>query len=356
MSAPTRRDFAQGSIWCGQVLDVLELLPEGSAQCCVTSPPYYRLRDYGVPGQIGMEATPEEYVAKLVEVFRQVRRVLRDDGTLWLNLGDSYASKPNGPHGIPKEGSIAPHVSVRTAHARRSGCVPKGFKHKDLIGIPWRVALALQADGWFLRQDIIWHKPNPMPESVRDRCTKAHEYLFLLSKSARYHYDAEAVKEKAVRGYAGSTFTSGKTATHQLGRASNLPRRGARDNFKRAASKRAQAIPGQHVGTHREERQESSYDLGTRNRRSVWTVATRPFSGAHFAVMPAALVEPCIAAGCPGGGVVLDPFLGSGTVGLVARRLGRQYVGIDLVPANCRMAAERIGDVELLPEQGAEAV
>ena len=301
----------------GDSIEVLRGLADRSVQCCVTSPPYWGLRDYGHNGQIGQEATPEAFVARLIDVFREVRRVLRDDGTCWVNLGDSYAGSGKGAWGSAEEVSAnrarTKEVYIPTRdEAPLAGHVPHGLKRKDLIGIPWRVAFALQADGWYLRQDIIWHKPNPMPESVTDRCTKAHEYLFLLSKSERYHYDAAAIAEDASRGSAVSRFDSGKTATHQGGRAQTG------------------------------ERAESD----TRNRRSVWTIPTQPFAGAHFAVMPEALVEPCILAGCPAGGLVLDPFTGSGTVGSVARRLGREFVGAELNPDYAEMARKRIAETQ----------
>lgn len=267
----------------GDCRDSLRLMAdlEIKAQMCVTSPPYFGLRDYGREGQIGLEKTPEAYVAAMVEVFRCVRDVLADDGTLWLNIGDSYG------------------------------------KGKQLLGIPWRVAMALQADGWCLRQDIIWHKSNPMPESVRDRCTKAHEYIFLMSKSERYFFDSKAMKEPAV----GASLHDVTGRTKQ---------RGMADTFKRKDSKRAQAIPGQSVGTHREDRAESTYDLYTRNRRSVWTVSTKPYKGAHFATFPPALIEPCVLAGSRPGDIVLDPFMGSGTTAQVALQQGRQYLGCEL--------------------------
>jgi DNA modification methylase len=241
----------------------------------------------------------------MVEVFRCVRDVLADDGTLWLNIGDTYGAG------------------------------------KQLLGIPWRVALALQANGWILRQDIIWHKPNPMPESVRDRCTKAHEYVFLLSKSERYFIDPAGMKEPAVKGAAGSEFHTGKTGEHQLGRASKKPRSKA-DSFKRDGSKREQTIPGQGYGTHRPDREESSYSLEVRNRRSVWTVATRPYKGAHFATFPPALIDPCILAGSRPGDIVLDPFMGSGTTAAVALQHGRQYLGCELNPEYGPLQQQRI--------------
>lgn len=363
----------------GDVLKVLRNQPAASVQCCVTSPPYWGLRDYGVDQQLGLEKTPEEYVAKMVDVFREVRRVLRDDGTLWLNIGDSYSSS-GGAHGGREDNQRG--VGAKRTHKAGAGdqaarTAPAGLKPKDLVGIPWMLAFALRADGWYLRQDIIWAKPNPMPESVTDRCTKSHEHLFLLSKSERYYFDHEALKEPCVKGYAGSTFHTGKTAEHQLARASTKDRE----------------------------------DGALRHRRDVWTVATQPYKEAHFAVFPERLVEPCLYAGVPerccskcgapwknyvvqhtnaviiksertasmgeagrvrSGGtqvaaatsdvvwsanptckcaappapsLVLDPFCGSGTVGAVAKRLGVDFIGIDLNPAYLTLARKRIGAV-----------
>jgi DNA modification methylase len=275
------------------------------AQTCVTSPPYFGLRDYGHDGQIGMEETPEEYIAAMVEVFRCVWDVLEDDGTLWLNIGDSYCNSNGFARASPeyqREGRNNMPANDRKLDKLHA----TGLKTKDLIGIPWMLAFALRADGWYLRQDIIWHKPNPMPESVQDRCTRAHEYIFLLSKSAKYYYDVDAMKEEA---------TSGST--------------GAAASFKRIDSKRELAIPGQSVGTHRPDRDDESYNE-TRNKRSVWSVPVKPYSGAHFAVFPTELIEPCILAGAPVGGIVLDPFMGSGTTAQVAQTLGRQYLGCEL--------------------------
>jgi DNA modification methylase len=299
----------------GDCIAGMRTLADGSIHCCVTSPPYWGLRDYGHEGQIGLEDTPETYVGRMVEVFREVRRVLRDDGTLWLNLGDSYngggaVGRKDTRDGDLRSGRTAPHKAFS-----RPDC--GDLKPKDLVGIPWRVAFALQADGWWLRQDIIWHKPNPMPESVRDRCTKAHEYVFLLTKSERYHYDAEAVSEAAV--YAGSTgcFAGAKNAS-------------------RAAAKGRKPSGNERPDAGR------VTVADTRNRRSVWTVTTKPYSGAHFAVMPADLVEPCIKAGCPEGGTVLDPFAGSGTTLAVAAELGRNAIGCELNPAYIELAEKRI--------------
>ncbi|MBK0115602.1 site-specific DNA-methyltransferase [Delftia sp. S67] len=297
------------------------------AQMCVTSPPYFGLRDYGHAGQLGLEQTPEQYIAAMVEVFRCVRDVLADDGTLWLNIGDSYASRPNGPKAstytnLHGEGA----AKYRDQHAQRSAGAPEGLKHKDLIGIPWMLAFALRADGWYLRQDIIWHKPNPMPESVADRCTKAHEYLFLLSKGPRYFFDSDAMQEPA----------AGLNNYPPMGGpVPGAPPQGRlRPSVKRGGfAGKTNAMPG------REAFRASS---PTRNRRSVWTVATRPYKGAHFATFPPALIEPCIRAGSRPGDVVLDPFMGSGTTAAVALQLGRQYLGCELNPDYEPLQRERI--------------
>jgi len=299
----------------GDCLDVLKTLADQSVHCCVTSPPYWGLRDYGVEGQLGLESTPAEYVEKMVAVFREVRRVLRDDGTLWLNLGDSYANT----------GGASSAWSTATEQAKKrvgNADLPKkelgGLKPKDLVGIPWRVAFALQADGWYLRQDIIWAKPNPMPESVRDRCTKAHEYIFLLSKSDRYHFDADAIAEPAVK--AGLVLHGEGTGAKD------------RENVTDTNDRRTR------IGLS----QKTEPQPETRNKRSVWTVATQTFKEAHFATFPPALIEPCILAGCPVGGTVLDPFGGAGTTGLVADRLQRSAILIELNPEYAAMAEKRI--------------
>lgn len=308
----------------GDCREVLRSMPDASVHCCVTSPPYFGLRDYGVDGQIGLEPTPDAFVAELVAVFREVRRVLRDDGTLWLNLGDSYASgggKPSANSSLYLYGANSPGASERaladraSSYAERPSTIGGVIKQKDLIGIPWRVAFALQADGWYLRQDIIWHKPNPMPESVRDRCTKAHEYVYLLAKSERYYYDAAAISEPAI--YSGDVkdYTGDQKANS------------ADENLQRT-------LPRGRKLTIAE----------TRNRRSVWTVPSKPFSGAHFATFPPALIEPCILAGCPTGGTVLDPFGGAGTTGLVADRLQRDAILVELNPAYADIARRRIAD------------
>lgn len=312
-------------IFQGDCMSGLRQIPDGTVNTCVTSPPYFGLRDYGHDGQIGLEPTPDEFVAALVGVFREVRRVLRDDGTLWLNLGDSYSRSPakggSGPGGknekrwgygaaqSAKVGSSDGSVGRGDRPGTRSG----GLGEKQLLGIPWRVAFALQADGWYLRQDIIWHKPNPMPESVRDRCTKAHEYVFLLSKSPTYYFDADAIKEPSVTNDPRRPYTS-KGAKELDGR-SDWKSGGKRDGE----------------------------DFTKRNRRSVWTVATRPYKGAHFATFPPDLIEPCIQAGAPENGIVLDPFMGSGTTAAVASKLGRFAMGCELNPDYVELIRERLG-------------
>lgn len=304
----------------GDCVEALRGMPDRSVHCVVTSPPYFSLRDYGHAGQIGLEPTPEEFVGKLVDVFLEVWRVLRDDGTLWLNLGDSYAGSNAGAKW--REGSARADGKVRgdgeTSRRNRNGNgAVEGIKPKELIGIPWRVAFALQADGWYLRQDIIWSKPNPMPESVRDRCTKAHEYLFLLSKSPRYYFDADAIKEPAV-------------------------------SEKPAGNKRHKYADAYASGTSEEHRTKAGLlaltgkKWETRNRRSVWTVSTKPYSGAHFATFPPDLIEPCILAGCPAGGTVLDPFGGSGTTAGIALAHGRRAVLIELNPEYAKLVPGRV--------------
>ncbi|RWU16260.1 DNA-methyltransferase [Xanthomonas phaseoli] len=311
-------------IHVGDCLNILPILDNASVQTCITSPPYYGLRDYGMAGQIGLEETPAAYVARLVAVFAEVRRVLRDDGTLWLNLGDSYAAGGRGGGGsFMAERADAAWSGRGEATGWRSA--PAGLKHKDLVGIPWRVAFALQEAGWYLRQDIIWAKPNPMPESVGDRCTKAHEYLFLLSKSPRYYFDQGAIREQAT----GSAIKADGT-------------RSRRDSFARAGAVAHHVLPGQQAAQHRETRDGEAFDIDTRNKRSVWTVATKPFREAHFATFPEQLIEPCVLAGAPAGGVVLDPFMGAGTTAVVAERLGRRWLGVELNPEYADIAQERL--------------
>lgn len=299
-------------ILVGDAFQNLARLESNSIDCCVTSPPYWGLRDYGVPGQLGLEKTPEEYVNNMRFIFEQVKRVLKPEGTLWLNLGDSYA----GGMSRGDSGFTSKQASNKgsTAFKGRGPNVPKGLKPKDLCGIPWRVAFALQSDGWYLRQDIIWHKPNPMPESVRDRCTKAHEYMFLLSKSKKYYFDMESIKEPCVeRGTRGGgkkySNALGDIGTH-FGRSHSLDKYKARDK---------------------------------RQKRSVWSIATKSFKGAHFATFPPDLIEPCVLAGCPEYGIVLDPFFGAGTVGLVAAKHKRNFIGIELNQEYVDIAKKRLG-------------
>jgi DNA modification methylase len=303
-------------------------LESGSVQCVVTSPPYYGLRDYGCDGQIGLEKTPEEYVEKLVAVFREVRRVLRDDGVVWLNLGDSYAGNGQGRNGDGTIGKLSEkqrsNKGTVTDEMRHGLGIVSGLKPKDLIGIPWRVAFALQADGWWLRQDIIWSKPNPMPESVTDRCTKSHEYIFLLTKSARYFYDAGAVKEDFADERMGNPNGGGQYAKE-------CPWVGS---VKQSGLAKGQwNTDGAHTG---------------RNRRSVWTITTKPFRKAHFATFPPEIPEICIKAGSKVGDTILDPFAGAGTTGVVAEKLGRKFIGIELNPAYMEMANRRIDNVQPL--------
>jgi DNA modification methylase len=341
------------TIHVGDALEVLQTLPDGCVQCCVTSPPYWGLRDYGVPGQIGMEATPEEFCAVMVRVFREVRRVLRPDGTCWVNMGDAYAN--DGKWGGSTGGKHVSALHGNSGVGRQKKTT--GLKPKDLCGIPWRVAFALQADGWYLRSDIIWHKPNAMPESVTDRPTKSHEYLFLFSKSMNYYYDQHAITEPCSDGthprrpvngktpagwdtstgegghssvhkngrdsWKGSQFHSGKTGDHQLGR-SQTERKHDQGTKNNASFDAAMAVMPER-----------------RNKRTVWTVPTAPYKEAHFATYPSALIRPCILAGSRPGDTVLDPFLGSGTTGMVALELGRKCIGIELNPEYAALARKR---------------
>jgi DNA modification methylase len=399
-------------ILTGDVLDILRTLPDESVHCCVTSPPYWGLRDYGVAGQIGLEATPEAYVERMVEVFREVRRVLRNDGTLWLNLGDSYSTHPPVPGQQEQQlngqtAKVAREVAMGRTRKEKQGGLPE----KNLLGVPWRVAFALQADGWWLRSDIIWAKPNPMPESVTDRPTRSHEYIFLLTKSSKYYYDAEAIKEPLAEASLGRAqrFEKAKEKYGSPERPNSKHRTGGVDQtcaFAGLASGRSQG-----------------YHIGGRNKRDVWFVSTKPYKGSHFATFPPDLIEPCVLAGAPaqacpicgapwervtekgdliptghggskkwtevvkqyrgekstetstfatrairekvtvgwqptcscpdnngsGKGVVLDPFCGSGTTGVVALRHGRKFIGVELNPTYVEMAERRIiADAPLL--------
>lgn len=305
-------------ILIGDCLESVKGLPDQSVNCCVTSPPYFGLRDYGHAGQIGLESTPDEFIAKLVAVFREVKRVLRDDGTLWVNIGDSYSGSGRGAmgDGTPSDRGDAKQGTNRGTTVGVFKKVDSGLKPKDLIGIPWMLAFALRADGWYLRQDIIWSKPNPMPESVTDRCTKAHEYIFMLSKSARYYFDSAAISEPATN--AGKVVSLGEK------------------------SMSAGQANGANITASGNGLADSYTVVETRNKRSVWTVTTKPFSEAHFATFPPDLIEPAILAGCPAGGTVLDPFGGAGTTGLVCDRLQRNAILCELNPAYAEMARKRI--------------
>ena len=352
----------------GDSLTEMRKLPAESVQCCVTSPPYWGLRDYGVAGQLGLESTPQEYVAKLVEIFSEVRRVLKPDGVLWLNLGDSYNSGAEIGRHEAREGNAAGCNTTKFLGTKRQyGERTTSLKPKDLVGIPWRVAFALQADGWWLRQDIIWAKPNPMPESVQDRCTKSHEYIFLLTKSASYFYDAKAIAEPSVSAHPsgngfdgrqggsdhlpmsgetgtikqwkpaswkGSSFDTGKTAEHQLFR--------SQSEEARANVARARAEGGDHDSPFGD----------TRNRRSVWEITTKPYKEAHFATFPPEIPRLCILAGTRPGDTVLDPLGGSGTTGQVAQELGRHAILIEINRAYCEMARARTAQTGMILESG----
>lgn len=297
----------------GDVLEKIRSLPDNFINTCVTSPPYFGLRDYGMDAQIGQEETPSQYIQKLVEVFREVRRTLKDDGTLWVNIGDSY-------NGSGKAGSnpdyINKHKSFNRFHNKDTIGKPvmlSELKKKDLIGIPWLLAFALRDDGWYLRQDIIWHKPNCMPESVKDRCTSSHEYIFLLSKSKKYYYDYKAISEKSLWAEKDKRAISGPSSG------------------KKFVGSQYKCTKG---GVYNED--------GLKNKRSVWSVPTKSFKDAHFATFPENLIIDCVKAGSPEGGIVLDPFFGSGTTGVVARKLNRNYIGIELNPSYIAIAENRI--------------
>lgn len=351
-TAKTCFQMILNTVYNGDCIDGLRALPDGVVNCCVTSPPYFGLRDYGMDGQIGLEETPNEYVEKMVNVFREVKRVLRDDGTLWLNIGDSYAGSGKGSN---CDGSV--HLSALNSkqgthkgtiygykHPQKAYTI--GLKNKDLIGIPWRLAFALQADGWYLRQDIIWHKPNPMPESVTDRCTKSHEYIFLLSKSAKYYYDYEAIKQPMT---SASISRLTQDVENQLGsdRVPNKTNGRMKAVGMCVGSKKHKNLEDNGLANHSFHRTRSGgkeweNEDGKANKRSVWTVTTKPFKEAHFATFPEDLIVDCIKAGCPEGGIVLDPFMGAGTTALVARKLNRNYYGTELNPAYIKIYEKRM--------------
>jgi DNA modification methylase len=308
-------------IYTGDTSEVLATLPENSVDCCITSPPYFGLRNYNVAGQIGLEDTPTMYIERLMAVFDQVHRLLKPSGTFWLNIGDSYAGSGRGKGDINRKGKQ--HKESFTGDIFDKPYKLDGYKKKDLLGVPWMLAFALRERGWYLRQDIIWSKPNPMPESVSDRCTKSHEYIFLLTKSATYHFDSNAILEPAA--YDGRKNLIKKPSPKYLQVDTGAP---PVQTLAKCGGARWREVDGQFV----------------RNKRDVWVVPTHPFKGAHFATFPPDLIKPCVLAGCPEGGVVLDPFFGAGTTGLVAEKLGRNYIGIDINPEYCKIAKERLMD------------
>jgi len=406
-------------VYLGDALETIKTFPDESIDCVVTSPPYYALRDYGIDGQIGLEETPEAYIQKLVDLFREIRRVLKDDGTIWVNIGDSYNGYKANANASTFDSPFVGGDMAGAHPARKSGfgLEANNLKPKDLIGIPWMLAFALRADGWYLRQDIIWHKPNPMPESVTDRCTKSHEYIFLLSKSQKYYFDYEAIQEEAVtqidprignrveydgmrKGQEGTGNRAFVSLKVKEPRTKNCQYDGQRPNSFHIMREFGQEwqpqvkIKGHQMGgrkygesddphhqtksgkdympqmrwgsgTKKERTHEQGYSQAengghrdnsggfdcemsirdgvvVRNKRDVWTVNVRPNKEAHFATYPQTLITPCILAGCKTGGVVLDPFMGSGTTGIVARKLNRNFVGCELNPEYQKMAERRI--------------
>ena len=360
-------------IYTGDAEKVLSDFPEDSIDCCITSPPYFGLRDYGVDGQIGLENSPEDYIERLLDVFNQVYRVLKATGTFWLNIGDSYAGSGHGYLSEIK-GKQATNKGTLFMENRKPSSVPIGLKSKDLIGIPWMLAFALRSKGWYLRQEIIWHKPNPMPESVRDRCTKSHESIFLLTKSPKYYFDYEAIMEPA--NYDGRKDTTAKGSPKYMqipgvpvqNLANGIHERWP-NRIRGYASKDNEQTgkPDQHHGIHIRPRLFGSKnqtgternDIGNvwldkpaRNKRDVWIVPTRPFKGSHFATFPPDLIKDCIKAGCPPEGIVLDTFFGSGTTGIVAKQLDRYYVGIELNPDYVKMAERRLREHSTLFDIG----
>lgn len=304
----------QADILVGNNIDRIKELADNSVQCVVTSPPYWGLRDYGADGQIGLEESPSVFIENLCKVFDEIWRVLKDDGTLWVNLGDSYAGSGKGSPG--NFGKHAPSGSARHLEHKHSGIVPDGLKAKDLVGIPWRFAFAMQDRGWYLRQDIIWHKPNPMPESVTDRCTKSHEYIFLLSKKPKYYFNNEPIREPIKETNSGKiNGVRARTASGPLG------------------------------GENQNNMETRIYsEIKGANKRSVWAVTTKPYKEAHFATYPPDLIEPCILAGSKEGDLVLDPFSGSGTTGEVALRHNRHYIGLELNPEYAEISRKRISE------------
>ena len=320
-----------GKLYHGDCLEILKQMPNGSVNCVVTSPPYWGLRDYSTAGQIGLEPTVQEYINVMTEIFSEVRRVLKSDGTLWLNMGDSYAGGGRGGNS-----KIHNHE-----HSTQGICyaIPNGLKPKDLIGMPWRIAFALQDDGWYLRSDIIWHKPNPMPESVTDRPTKAHEYIFFMSKSAKYYYDAEAIMEPISLS---THLRISQNVAAQIG--SDRAHAGGKTNgrMKTVIRTPKQQLSGTGIKNNDSFSNATCLRVLKRNKRTVWTIPTQGFKEAHFATYPINLISPCIKVGCPEGGVVLDPFIGSGTTAVACERLNRRWIGIEISLDYVKIAKERI--------------
>lgn len=322
----------------GDCIEVLKQLEAGSVQTCITSPPYWNLRDYGVEGQLGLEQTPTEFINKMVDVFREVRRVLKDDGTIWINIGDSYASpaKNRSTEAAKAKGNLEGGYWTQEQSVQTKTKIVDGLKRKDLVGIPWMLAFALRADGWYLRQDIIWHKPNPMPESVKDRFTKSHEYIFLLSKSDKYYFDQESVLEKC------SPNTNQRLSQDVINQIGSERAHGG------SRSDRPMKAVGRKFDPAAGNKNNPDFDSAMaimpekRNKRSVWTVSTKPFKEAHFATYPKELILPCVLAGSKPGDIVLDPFFGSGTTGLVAQEHERKYIGIELNPEYIKIAESRL--------------
>ena len=327
-------DIEKNTIINGNSLEVLKSLPDNSIDCCVTSPPYYALRDYGCDGQIGLEETPEKYIESLCDVFSEVRRVLTPEGTLWLNIGDSYNGNKVGNTEVVKNKKVS---ESNDFHKKLWG----GTKPKDLIGIPWMLAFALRSQGWYLRQDIIWHKPNPMPESVTDRCTKSHEYIFLMSKSQKYYFDYEAIQEPCAD-QSRTNYACGNR-TNGINKDRNDNDFGERSKNWKPRTKNCQ-YDGQKPNSFHLSREngEPDKEYYVRNKRDVWSVNVKPCSEAHFATYPFELIKPCILAGCPENGIVLDPFMGSGTTAIVARSLNRNYLGVELNPEYIKIAHKRL--------------
>lgn len=328
-------------------MEILKTFPDKRVNCIVTSPPYYGLRDYENKLQLGLEKTPEEYISKLVSIFREGKRTLNDDGTLWVNIADSYASGPRNrtPAQACANSTISGAMSTQMQSLSQINKVTGALKAKDLIGIPWMLAFALRKDGWYLRQDIIWSKPNPMPESVTDRCTKAHEYIFLLSKSSKYYYDADSIKTEIAdttvkRLLQGIEFQKGSDRVP--GKTNGTMK--AVGTLRKGYDHRG---PGDKILKHHSGNRDSEGNIiggGLANKRSVWTVNTMPYSDAHFATFPERLITDCIKAGSKWGGVILDPFMGAGTTALVARKLNRNFIGIELNPVYIKLAEKRLNN------------